>query len=176
MDLKDVLYQMMQENTAAGQPTDLRVGTVTREEPLEITINPATSPLRRRQLCLTEPVIEKKIPVLAHRHRIQTLSHTHANSAGTTTTGLDGSYLGEYALVSEGADAALQGEDIVCWEDGKKLPVKDGSSSCPGFLRRKPDADFAYIRYRPVRRGVLRLPAIQDVVYQQGNQPHPGGM
>ena len=50
MDLKDVLYQMMQENTAAGQPTDLRVGTVTREEPLEITINPATSPLRRRQL------------------------------------------------------------------------------------------------------------------------------
>ena len=37
MDLKDVLYQMMQENTAAGQPTDLRVGTVTREEPLEIT-------------------------------------------------------------------------------------------------------------------------------------------
>ena len=93
MDLKDVLYQMMQENTAAGQPTDLRVGTVTREEPLEITINPATSPLRRRQLCLTEPVIEKKIPVLAHRHRIQTLSHTHANSAGTTTTGLDGSYL-----------------------------------------------------------------------------------
>ena len=96
MDLKDVLYQMMQENTAAGQPTDLRVGTVTREEPLEITINPATSPLRRRQLCLTEPVIEKKIPVLAHRHRIQTLSHTHANSAGTTTTGLDGSYLGEY--------------------------------------------------------------------------------
>lgn len=95
MDLKDVLYQMMQENTAAGQPTDLRVGTVTREEPLEITINPATSPLRRRQLCLTEPVIEKKIPVLAHRHRIQTLSHTHANSAGTTTTGLDGSYLGE---------------------------------------------------------------------------------
>ena len=90
MDLKDVLYQMMQENTAAGQPTDLRVGTVTREEPLEITINPATSPLRRRQLCLTEPVIEKKIPVLAHRHRIQTLSHTHANSAGTTTTGLDG--------------------------------------------------------------------------------------
>ena len=102
MDLKDVLYQMMQENTAAGQPTDLRVGTVTREEPLEITINPATSPLRRRQLCLTEPVIEKKIPVLAHRHRIQTLSHTHANSAGTTTTGLDGSYLGEYALVSEG--------------------------------------------------------------------------
>ena len=31
MDLKDVLYQMMQENTAAGQPTDLRVGTVTRD-------------------------------------------------------------------------------------------------------------------------------------------------
>lgn len=125
MDLKDVLYQMMQENTAAGQPTDLRVGTVTREEPLEITINPATSPLRRRQLCLTEPVIEKKIPVLAHRHRIQTLSHTHANSAGTTTTGLDGSYLGNTLWFLRGGRHPA-GEDIVCWEDGKKLPVKDG--------------------------------------------------
>ncbi len=119
MDLKDVLYQMMQENTAAGQPTDLRVGTVTREEPLEITINPATSPLRRRQLCLTEPVIEKKIPVLAHRHRIQTLSHTHANSAGTTTTGLDGSYLGEYALVSEGRTPPCRGRTLCAGRTGR---------------------------------------------------------
>ena len=40
------------------------------------------------------------------------------------------------------------------------LRVQHGqsSSSCPGFLRRKPDADFAYIRHRPVRRGVLRTP------------------
>ena len=82
MELKDVLYQMMQENMAAGQPTDLRVGTVTSEEPLEITINPAMAPLRRRQLYLTEPVVEKKIPVLTHKHYISTLTHTHTAPGG----------------------------------------------------------------------------------------------
>lgn len=126
MDLKDVLYQMMQENTAAGQPTDLRVGTVTSEEPLEITVNPATAPLRRRQLYLTESVVEKKIPVLTHKHYISTLTHTHTAPSGATGPALQGSYLGEDSLVSEGFNATLQGQDIVCWENGKELPIEDG--------------------------------------------------
>lgn len=126
MELKDVLYQMMQENAAAGQPTDLRVGTVTSEEPLEITINPAMAPLRRRQLYLTEPVVEKKIPVLTHKHYISTLSHTHTAPGGATGPALEGSYLGEDSLVSEGFNAILQDQDIVCWENGKELPIEDG--------------------------------------------------
>lgn len=126
MELKDVLYQMMQENMAAGQPTDLRVGTVTSEEPLEITINPAMAPLRRRQLYLTEPVVEKKIPVLTHKHYISTLSHTHTAPGGATGPALEGSYLGEDSLVSEGFNAILQDQDIVCWENGKELPIEDG--------------------------------------------------
>lgn len=126
MELKDVLYQMMQENAAAGQPTDLRVGTVTSEEPLEITINPAMAPLRRRQLYLTEPVVEKKIPVLTHKHYISTLSHTHTAPGGATGPALQGSYLGEDSLVSEGFNAILQDQDIVCWENGKELPIEDG--------------------------------------------------
>lgn len=126
MELKDVLYQMMQENAAAGQPTDLRVGTVTSEEPLEITINPAMAPLRRRQLYLTEPVVEKKIPVLTHKHYISTLTHTHTAPGGATGPALQGSYLGEDSLVSEGFNATLQDQDIVCWENGKELPIEDG--------------------------------------------------
>ena len=126
MELKDVLYQMMQENMAAGQPTDLRVGTVTSEEPLEITINPAMAPLRRRQLYLTEPVVEKKIPVLTHKHYISTLTHTHTSPGGATGPALEGSYLGEDSLVSEGFNAILQDQDIVCWENGKELPIEDG--------------------------------------------------
>ena len=126
MELKDVLYQMMQENMAAGQPTDLRVGTVTSEEPLEITINPAMAPLRRRQLYLTEPVVEKKIPVLTHKHYISTLTHTHTAPGGATGPALEGSYLGEDSLVSEGFNAILQDQDIVCWENGKELPIEDG--------------------------------------------------
>ena len=126
MELKDVLYQMMQENMAAGQPTDLRVGTVTSEEPLEITINPAMAPLRRRQLYLTEPVVEKKIPVLTHKHYISTLTHTHTAPGEATGPALEGSYLGEDSLVSEGFNAILQDQDIVCWENGKELPIEDG--------------------------------------------------
>ena len=126
MELKDGLYQMMQENAAAGQPTDLRVGTVTSEEPLEITINPAMAPLRRRQLYLTEPVVEKKIPVLTHKHYISTLTHTHTAPGGATGPALEGSYLGEDSLVSEGFNAILQDQDIVCWENGKELPIEDG--------------------------------------------------
>lgn len=126
MELKDVLYQMMQENMAAGQPTDLRVGTVTSEEPLEITVNPAMAPLRRRQLYLTEPVVEKKIPVLTHKHYISTLTHTHTAPGGATGPALEGSYLGEDSLVSEGFNAILQDQDIVCWENGKELPIEDG--------------------------------------------------
>ena len=126
MELKDVLYQMMQENMAAGQPTDLRVGTVTSEEPLEITSNPAMAPLRRRQLYLTEPVVEKKIPVLTHKHYISTLTHTHTAPGGATGPALEGSYLGEDSLVSEGFNATLQDQDIVCWENGKELPIEDG--------------------------------------------------
>ena len=117
---------MRQENADAGQPTDLRVGTVTSEEPLEITINPAMAPLRRRQLYLTEPVVEKKIPVLTHKHYISTLGHTHTAPGGATGSALTGSYLGEDSLVSEGFNATLQDQNIVCWENGKELPIEDG--------------------------------------------------
>ena len=58
MELRDVLQQMIQENTRAGQPTDLRIGTVTKADPLEITINTQMAPLRAGVLLLTECVVE----------------------------------------------------------------------------------------------------------------------
>ena len=70
MELRDVLQQMIQENTRAGQPTDLRIGTVTKADPLEITINTQMAPLRAGVLLLTECVVEKKIPILQHTHEI----------------------------------------------------------------------------------------------------------
>lgn len=125
MELKDVLQKMIQENVSAGQPTDRRIGTVTSEDPLEITVNQAAAPLRRRQLYLTESVVEKKIPVLSHSHYIPagTLTHSHGGAVGTDLTG---QYQTNASLLSEGFDSALQGENIVCWEDGKALPVEDG--------------------------------------------------
>lgn len=91
MQLRDVLYQMMQESLRAAQPADLRVGTVTGINPLEISINPAMAPLKREVLYLTAAVVEKKIPVLGHAHETDGLAHSHTVSGlshAHTTGGL----------------------------------------------------------------------------------------
>ena len=151
MTLKDVLNQMIQENQAAGQPTDLRIGTVTSAAPLEITVNVAAAPLQAGQLYLTEAVVEKKLPVLTHAvsglghsHPVSGLSHTHATADGDTGAGLSGSYqsggglegsypsdqqlTGSYstssALGSVTSGGALSG--VACVEHGKTLPVENG--------------------------------------------------
>ena len=105
MELKDILQQMMQENIRAGQPTDIRIGTVTKAAPLETTINTQMAPLRASVLYLTEAVVEKKIPIVEHRHTI---------SVQDTYTG------GGTAVCS------VELSDIVCQEFGKQLPVEDG--------------------------------------------------
>lgn len=56
MQLADVLYQMMAQSAAAGQPAELCIGTVSRAEPLAITIDPAMPPLPREILYLTDAV------------------------------------------------------------------------------------------------------------------------
>lgn len=137
MTLKDVLLQMMQENTAAGQPTELRLGTVTSADPLEITVNPAAAPLRKSQLLLTGSVVEKKIPVLQHTHdtsgfshihQVSGLGHNHTYPGGATGEALEGTYPTQAALTQDTytSDAQLLEEKIVCVEHGQPLPVEDG--------------------------------------------------
>lgn len=86
MTLIEVLYQMMEQSQRASQPSDLVIGTVTAVGPLEVTVDESAPPLKSEVLLLTEPVIEKKIPVLTHSHEIDGLSHTH------TVTGLGHSH------------------------------------------------------------------------------------
>lgn len=96
MELIQALQQIMQKNMQAMQLTNLVIGTVTAESPLEITSSTAMAPLRAGVLYLTEPVIEKKIPIL---------QHTHTTPDGATGTAL---------------------ESVACQEDGKSLPVEGG--------------------------------------------------
>ena len=116
---------MMAESISAAQPADLQIGTVTAAAPLEISIDMSMQVLRRGVLYLTEAVVEKKIPVLSHSHYIPsgTLQHDHGGAVGMD---LAGQYQTNESLLSEGADTALQGESIVCWENGKELPIEDG--------------------------------------------------
>ena len=126
MSLAGAIQYLAEQSRQAGQPTDYLTGTVTSEDPLKITIDTTMQELQAQSLLLTEPVVEKKIPVLTHKHYISTLSHMHTCPTGTTSQALTGQYLGEDSLVSEGANTTLQGENIVCYEHGEALPVEDG--------------------------------------------------
>lgn len=162
MNLAETLYKMMQDSMKAGQLADFVSGTVTSEAPLEITCDATMQVLKASVLILTEPVMEKKIPVLAHKHYISTLTHTHTCPTGATSPGLTGRYLGEDSLVSEGASATLQQEDIVCYENGKALPIEDGYI----ILNRKLEQDDKVVMLR-VNAG-QRFIVLSRVFEQEG--------
>lgn len=126
MTLTDVLQTLVLKTIDTTQPTDLQIGTVVKAPPddeLEIRISEAMDNLRAPVLYLAEPVIEKKIPLLKHRHKF---SHTHVGVHGTTQGPIPEPYT-EYAALSEGSSSDVQGEDVVGWEDGKALPLsQDG--------------------------------------------------
>ena len=126
MELYEMLQLMMQRSMQGAALTDYVAGTVTQADPLEIKVDNMMQPLQAQSLILTEPVIEKKIPVLSHKHYIKTLTHNHVCPTGTTTDGLPGQYLGESSLESSGYDPTLQGENIICYENGEPLPIEDG--------------------------------------------------
>lgn len=126
MELIEVLQKISQDAAGGMGLTDLTIGTVTRESPLEITTQVSMQVLKSPVLYLTESVVEKKLPILTHKHRITILGHSHSIPEGSTGPGLEGSYLSEDSLTSEGFDGELQDRDILCWENGKPLPAEDG--------------------------------------------------
>lgn len=64
MELKDVLYQMMDQSRQASQPAELKIGTVTAAAPLAVSINPAMAPIQNSLLYLTSAVVERKLSPL----------------------------------------------------------------------------------------------------------------
>lgn len=171
MNLVGAIQYVVQQSMKSAQLADYRVGTVTAVSPLEISVNAQMAPLQESVLMLTEPVIEKKIPVLSHSHEIDGLghshsvtglghqhntgglSHTHATTGlghshtlenGATGSALGGSYTsgsalpgnyssdqqltGTYSTTSALGDVESAGAlgNVVCYENGQPLPVKDG--------------------------------------------------
>lgn len=154
MDLIDTLHGIVEGAMQAYGLSDLAVGKVSRVDPLEITIRETMAPLPQEVLWLTAAVIEKKIPILSHEHitkgfrhshtvsglghshRVSGLGHSHSTDEGSTGAGLSGTYQtdsslgGSYAtgdgLTPDAYTSDRRLEDIVCYEDGKALPVEDG--------------------------------------------------
>lgn len=154
MDLIDILHQVAQDTMNAYGLSDLATGTVTGIAPLAVTIRESMAPLPQEILWLTASVVEKKIPVLGHEHitagfrhghevsglghahEVSGLGHIHTAEEGPTgealggayqTSGaLNGSYPTSEALTQDAYASDKRLENIVCYEDGKPLPVEDG--------------------------------------------------
>ena len=126
-DLLAIIKQISSDDNQSRQPFSYMTGTVTQEKPLEITLDTTMQPIQSQLLILTEPVVEKKIPILDHNHWIDTLSHTHTCPTGVTSAALTGRYRTEpYSLVSENFDSTEQAQNIICYEHGEPLPIEDG--------------------------------------------------
>lgn len=124
-DLKDVFQQLVAAQMNSSQLSDLCIGTVTAAPPeLEISIDAQMAPLKKSVLYLTAPVVEYKIPLLRHRHKIP---HTHTVPTGQSGPPLPDEY-SKYSLLSEGSSGDVQSGDVVCWINGQKVepPVQDG--------------------------------------------------
>lgn len=137
MDLTDVMRQMMQQSMEGYGLSDMTIGTVTGVKPLAVRIREGMADIPQEALRLTAAVIEKKIPVLEHlhttkgfrhAHELPDLAHTHSGEEGETGPALEGSHETEDGLQQDAfdSDKRLLKNEIVCYEDGKPLPVKDG--------------------------------------------------
>jgi len=154
MDLIDALHGIVESSMNAYGLSDLVVGTVTSAAPLEVTIRESMAPLPQQVLWLTAAVVEKKIPVLAHEHvtagfrhshtvsglghghEVAGLGHSHSTADGATGEaldgarqtgqGLNGTYPTGEGLIPDAYTSDERLEGIVCYEDGKPLPVEDG--------------------------------------------------
>lgn len=135
MELRDVLYHMMQQNAAAMQPAELCFGTVTGVKPLQISLSAQTAPLEGAQLVLTSAVVERKIPALAHSHTtagfahthgVSGLSHTHTAGSAETSGALGGVYQTQAGLAQDAFLSDAQLESVSCVENGAPLPAGGG--------------------------------------------------
>ena len=145
MDAIDVLHLITEETLGAYGLTDLAVGTVMGTDPLEGKIREDMAAIPESALRLTATVVERKIPVLEHRHvttgfrhghALPDFSHSHSGGEGQTGPALTGSFQTENALDNsfQAEDSLIQDafpsddrlSDIVCYENGEALPVQDG--------------------------------------------------
>ena len=137
MDLTDVMRQMMQQSMEGYGLSDMTIGTVTSAKPLKVKIREGMADIPQEALRLMAAVIEKKIPILEHfhttegfrhAHALPDLSHAHSGEEGETGPALDGSYETGEGLQQDAFDSdnRLLKNEIICYEDGKPLPVKDG--------------------------------------------------
>lgn len=107
-------------------PTVFCYGTVTNADPLKIRLSDSTIEISGNSIILTEPVVEKKITIKKHTHKIGSTiaSHTHMLDGECTQSGkVTGTALAtkDFDSDTEIVDTVL---DAQCTEFGKKLSIE----------------------------------------------------
>lgn len=113
MELIDVVQQIVQRSVRDAALADLVVGTVSKSSPIEVTEQDVRDPIPAQALMLTAAVVEKKMPVLTHRHET---GHRHD---------IHDSYSGG-GICDEAGSCSEELGRVACYENGKALPVRDG--------------------------------------------------
>lgn len=113
MELIDSLMQVTEKVIKSKGMTDLVIGTVTKTNPLEVTLVSTMLPLPSAVLELTESVVEKKITVPDHRHDV-----LHSHTIADTYTG--GGTCGTSNVCS------TELNNVYCYENGAQLPRENG--------------------------------------------------
>lgn len=78
-NLLTVIQQIAVNAVQSTNPMEYRIGTVTSADPLKIRLNDSTLEISGSSILLTEPVVEKKITIQKHTHKIGATiaGHTH---------------------------------------------------------------------------------------------------
>ena len=140
-NLLTVIQQIAVNAVQSTNPMEYRIGTVTSADPLKIRLNDSTLEISGSSILLTEPVVEKKITIQKHTHKIGATiaSHTHivtptdltviAAPAPTTPPGPSVSGVvpatNDFNKDTTIIDTVL---DAKCTEFGVDLPIKSDSN------------------------------------------------
>jgi len=107
----------MQSSMSNAGLSDLRLGEVASVKPLAIKILDSTmEPIPASALFLTANVVEKKLQINSHTHDINSLSHSHTVTGGSTGTSLNSIYSTQQTDLT-----------VTCLENGVVLPTEPGA-------------------------------------------------
>lgn len=143
------------------KPMEFCFGTVTSADPLAIRLNDTTLEIKGNSILLTEPVVEKKITIKKHTHKIgnDIASHTHkvlpaapltvtgavpAGSAPVTAAGTVPATT-DFTKDTKIVDTVL---DAICTEFGTDLPVDSNDNRIIFTLNRALEKDDKVIMLR----------------------------
>ena len=139
-NLLTVIQQIAVNAVQSTNPMEYRIGTVTSADPLKIRLNDSTLEISGSSILLTEPVVEKKITIQKHTHKIGATIANHTHVVGTPPFTVTGTSVSGGAVEGTATGTAPKTNDFnedttivdtvleaKCTEFGVDLPIDSDS-------------------------------------------------